>query len=187
MAAPAGAVHRQVGPARTHPRRGAERAAVGAGPVVRRRNHADAPGARRRAGHRRRAARAHRAGRQPGRSHLHRPARLPARRVTASSAASGCWPPTSRAGPASICSAAPPTRCSTSARRWICADARASTSTAPTRDRASRRWSPSPPRSTTSSAHTTWRRACANCGCSPRTPRRTTAGRSSRSGGGGSC
>ena len=32
-----------------------------------------------------------------------------------------------------------------------------------------------------------WRPACANCGCWPRTPRRTTAGRSSRSGGGGWC
>ena len=53
-----------------------------------------------------------------------------------------CLPPTSRAGPASICSAAPPTRCSTSAPRSICAAGSASTSTAPIRAPASRRWSP---------------------------------------------
>ena len=41
--------------------------------------------------------------------------------------------------------------------------------------------------STTSSARTTSRRACASCGCWPRTRRRTTAGRSFRSDGGGSC
>ena len=98
VAAPTGAVHRQVGPARAHPRRGAECEAIGAGPVVRRRNHTDAPGTRRRAGHRRRAARSHRAGRQPGRSQLHRPARLPARRVTATAPqASACRQPSAPA------------------------------------------------------------------------------------------
>ena len=75
LAAPAGAVHRPAGPPGADPRRGAQRAAGGAGPAVRRGHHADPPRARRRPRHRRRAARADRTGRQPGRAHLHRPAR----------------------------------------------------------------------------------------------------------------
>ncbi len=47
-----------------------------------------------------------------------------------------------------------------------------------------RRW---PPRSTTSSARTRSRPGCASCGCWPRTPRRTTGARGSRTAGGGWC
>ena len=112
---------------------------------------------------------------------------LPARRVTraATQAGSGRRPaaparrlPVPRAGRrGALCRH----------RGGSAAAGRASTSTAPIPGRASRRWSRWPPRSTTSSARTTWRPACVSCDCWPRTPRRTTAGPSSRNAGGGSC
>jgi DNA polymerase-3 subunit epsilon len=69
--------------------------------------------------------------------------------------------------------------------RSTCDAGSASTSTAPTPAAGSRRWSRWPTRSSMSSARTRWRPVCGNCGCWPHTPRRTTAGRGFRSGGGG--
>ena len=107
VAATAGAVHGAAGPPGADPRRGAQRAAVGAGPAVRRRDHPDPPRARRRPRHRRRAARADRAGRQPGRAHLHRPAVLSARRDARPAPQAAPRRPRCRTGPACTCSAGP--------------------------------------------------------------------------------
>ena len=187
LAAAAGAVHGQAGPPGAHPRRGTQRAAVCAGPALRRGHHPDPPRARRRPRHRRRAARADRAGRQPGRAHLRRTALVSARRDAGPATQPPPRPRPAAPARASTCSAGPAPRCSTSAPRSICADGSASTSTAPTRAPGSRRWRRWPPRSTTSSARTISKPACASCGCSPPTPRPTTGGRSSRTGGGGWC
>ena len=146
LAPSAGAVHRAAGPPGAHPRRGAQRAAGGAGAAVRRRHHPDAPRPRRRPRHRRRAARADRAGRQPGRAHLHRAALVSARRDTGPAPQAVSRRRACRTGRACTCSADPRPRCSTSAPRWICADGSASTSPAPTRAPASRRWRRWPPR-----------------------------------------
>ncbi|SHX24993.1 Uncharacterised protein [Mycobacteroides abscessus subsp. abscessus] len=70
-------MHRQTGPPGPDARRGTERPALGAGPVVPRHHHSHAPRARRRPRHRRRAARTARAHRQPGCAHAGRTARLP--------------------------------------------------------------------------------------------------------------
>ena len=185
LAATAGVVHRPAGPPGAHSRRGAQRAAGRAGPVVRRRHHPDAPGTRRRARHRRRAARADRADRQPGRANLHRAALISARRDTRPAPQPPPrHHPAALPGRVSVPRARRP-RCSTSVPLSICADASANTSTAPTRAHASRRWRRWPPRSTTSSVRTTSKPECVNCDCSSRTHRRTTAGRSFRTGGGG--
>ena len=165
-----------------------ERAAVRAGAVVRRGHHTDAPGARRRPRHRRRAARADRAGRQPGCAHLHRPAGVSARCDAGAAAQAASRRRRCRTGPASTCSAGP------SARGALRRNGGRSAQTGrPVLQRRrpahphqgdGRRWRP---RSTTSSARTTSRPACASCGCSPPTRRRTTAGRSFRTAGGGWC
>ncbi len=140
LAAAAGAVHGAPGPPGAQPRGGAQRAAGRTREAVRGGHAAHPPGARRRQGHRRRPAHADRAGWQPGRAHVHRSARLSAECDcgTTTQAGVGRW--ACRTGPACICSAARPPRCSTSGRRSTCAAGSVSTSPAAIPAPGSPRW-----------------------------------------------
>ncbi len=184
----AGAVHGAAGAPGAQPRGGAQRPAVRTGPAVRLRHRAHPPGTRRRPRDRRRAARADRAGGQPGRD---APTAICARICPTVSNA--------QRGKRVLASGLPhrpgvylfrgPTAevlyvgTATDLRRRVRPVLHRRRSARPDEGDGGA----SPQRSTTSNAPMRWRPGCANCGCWPPTPRRTTAGRAFRTGGGGWC